>query len=163
MARLTLRGIIPMHTQLNEGLRIPLDNGSFTDNYRVVWMEIWPNSGPLAGAWTSSLAGANILYVTLATDEDGLGRQNLEDNRQIGWACASGQLTVGQKVELLDPDHVIVEDLWIGAYMMDTSDNSTDVTAVPVQYLIHLDTHTSTEAEGVMQLVKERSQNVIPE
>ena len=59
----------------------------------------------------------------------------------------------------LDPDHIIVQDLWIGAYAVDTNDSSTERTSVELNYHIVIQTIDSSMNEAVMQLIKERSQD----
>jgi len=156
--RVTFRGTIPINTQLNQSFRIPLDNGSFVDNFKVTYFEVYPNGGPVAGLWNTVTNNNDVTYVTLALDEDGLGYQNFGDNRQLSWFCAHSATTPGGWHSVIDPNHIIIEDLYIGAYCIDTGDGSTDVTSVPLNYIIHLEKVVTSEDEAVLHLVKERSQ-----
>jgi hypothetical protein len=72
------------------------------------------------------------------------------DNRQIGWARETTTATTRlQSRAIIDPDHVVVQDLWI-------SNLSTNG---PANYLIILEARELNDNESVLQLIKERSQD----
>jgi len=102
-----------------------------------------------------------LVNVALALEESGAnnGKFRFSDSRQIGWFQGHGTATPTQSMTFLDPDHIIVQDLWIGAYAVDTNDSSTERTSVELNYHIVIQTIDSSMNEAVMQLIKERSQD----
>ena len=158
----TLRGIIPPGTNFSDPIRLVCDNGDINENFRVTKFEIFPNMNRTHnGTWTDVTLGAqHYLTVILALDEDGtnLGHGNFEDNRQIGHAVAYGTKEPDHLLISLDPDHIVVMDLWIGAYTVDRGDGSTGLTSVPINYRVELEKITTSDAQAVLALIKERSQ-----
>jgi len=59
----------------------------------------------------------------------------------------------------LDPNHIVVNDLWIGAYCVDTEDGSTDPTSVELNYMIEVEPIKSTDTQAVWQLLNENMQD----
>ena len=99
--RRTLRG------QFVEGTitRLILDDGRLNHGFKVVNFVV-------AGDPSS---GANDAYAVLSLDYDAPSSWEWQDNRQIAWAASpvdsTGSVHLGYSV--VDPDHVVVMDLWI--------------------------------------------------
>ena len=158
----TLKGTIPDGTNFSDGIRLVCDNGNINENFRVTKFEIFPNMNRTNnGTWTDTVLGAqHYLTVILALDEDGVtgGHGTFDDNRQIGHAVAYGTKEPDHLLISLDPDHIVVMDLWLGAYTVDRQDGSTGLTSVPINYRIELEKITTSDAQAVLALIKERSQ-----
>lgn len=137
----TLRGIVRANEELR---RLIVDDGQFTRAYRVTRFEIISADPSIS---------SGDCFGTLALDQDGARIWNLGDNRQIGWAGQTMRDSLGpaNNFSLLDPDHVIVRDLWV--YGRGTS-------ATPgYQYFVELEMIEITEDQAVLALIKERSQD----
>jgi hypothetical protein len=95
-------------------------------------------------------------------DEDGGLLWNWEDNRQIAWAgtpivgqqASAFNQTVGAPFQVIAPDHVVLQDLYVTAQL------GQDTTAGDlVNYLITLEPVELTDNEAILTLIKERSQD----
>lgn len=142
MALRTLRGTVGNA----ETKRLIVDDGRLTHGYKVVRFEIFP---------VDVSSGAADCTGVLSLDYDGATEEwHAFDNRQIGWASSSlgGPYSVTNKSEIIDPDHIVIQDLWIQAY--------SSVGANPrINYLIQLEPRNITENEAILSLIKERSQD----
>jgi hypothetical protein len=141
MKRRTLRG------QVIEGdvKRLIVDDGRLTNGYRVTKFVIAGDPG----------SSANDAYATLSLDYDAPRTWNWGDNRQIAWASTNVQSTAGTQpfFELVDPNHVVLQDLYIQAQVGSGTGSS------PCNYLIVLEPMELTNDEAILTLIKERSQD----
>ncbi len=141
MSRRTLRG------QFTEGdnKRLVVDDGRFNHGYRVV-------SFTISGDPTSS---GNDAWATLGLDYDTPAIWNWGDNRQIGWSSTNVQGTAGLQTpfSVLDPDHVVITDLYIQGTVGGAGGSST------INYLIELEPVTMSDDQAILALIKERSQD----
>jgi hypothetical protein len=133
MARHTIRGTI----DAGATERLILDDGVFTMGHRV-------KSISIIGANNGSIPATVVLHYSrnapLVID--------LADGDQIGWALWNIDTTNGERLfTLLDPDHVSTQDLHI------TSLDS------QCGFLVEVEPVMLTEAEGVLQLVKQTRQS----
>ena len=163
--RMTLRGIIPQGSLAwTNPIRLQLNNGDFTRNYKVVEWAIFPNmsrkSGNI-GAYTDATSNNDLVNVSLALEKSGLtaGEFRFNDSRQIAWFIGHSVATVDNQMSHLDPNHIIVQDLWLGAYGVDKQDGSTETTKVDLNYHIVIEEVTSSMNQAVLQLIKEQSQD----
>lgn len=132
-----------------EAHRISLDDGDNTTAYKI--HEFY--------AWTADTVASADGCAILSTTEEGVtdyavAVQDAGDNRQIGWAAwinssSSGDRDITQA--LLDPDNVVNEDLYIGAY---TSSSTTD----EVNYLIIAEKIKINLTENLYTTVRNYSQ-----
>jgi len=140
MNRRTLRGQVE-HNQVK---RLIVDDGRLNHGYKVVKFVVFPlNSG----------ISTNDVMGTLALDYDGAALiWDGGDNRQIGWAAQGigSSRDMDQGFTLLDPDHIVIRDLYI--YGSGSGD-------VDVNYLIELETVDLTDDQAILTLIKERSQD----
>ena len=145
MKRHTLRGRV----DYGEPKRLVLDDGQFTRAHRVVSVHTFPAS-------ISGGIGGEDADVTLALQYDPAAFWNSEDNRQIGWAAfRSGAAASAESMStfsLIDPDHIVVRDLYI------INNNSL---STRTNYLVVLEEVAINENEAVLALIKERSQDDI--
>ncbi len=140
----TLRGRI----EPNTATRLIVDDGQFTHGMRVKRFLVFPEN-PASG-------GDDSVYGTLALDQDGSATRWLaDDNRQIGWA-STNQAATGYGAEApfsyIDPDHIVVRDLWI----MCSRASGTE----QVNFVVELEPTIITEDQAVLALLKEVSQDV---
>ena len=140
MAIHTLRGTLTN----TEKRRLIVDDGQFTQAHRVKAFYIFP---------VDLSSGAADVQGVLAIDEDGLQvNWRADDNRQIGWSSTtmSTSNALNNFTSIIDPDHIIVRDLWVTA-----SSGSGDI-----NFMVELEPVTITEDHAVLALLKEVSQDV---
>jgi hypothetical protein len=143
MKRRTLRGTVDS----GENKRLIVDDGRLNHGYRVVRFEIFP---------VDVTSGAADCSGVLALDYDGTTEKWLaEDNRQIAWSSTTMSTTysVNNKTDIIDPDHVVIMDLWVYAFT-----NGSDAR---INYLVELEPVELSNDESILQLIKERSQDDI--
>ncbi len=100
--------------------------------------------------WTISQASGNDVDCILSLSGIVSNEMDAGDNRQIGWARETTTATTRlADMSIIDPDHVVVQDLWI-------SNLSTNG---PANYLVILESKELSNNETVLQLIKERSQD----
>jgi len=161
---MVLRGTLPDNSYYTNPKRLILDNGDFKRNYRVIEFTIFPNLNRLSGnigSYAQITASPTwMANVALALEASGIldGEFRFNDSRQIAWFQGYGASSPYNYRTHLDPNHIIVQDLWIGGYAVDTSDGSSEVLSVALNYHIVLEEVTSSLNEAVLQLIKERSQ-----
>jgi hypothetical protein len=138
----TLRG------QVAEGVvkRLIVDDGRLNHGYKVV--KFICSTDP-TGSTPSNVAA------TLSLDYDALPGWNWGDNRQIGWSSTTTytQSEVGAPFTLVDPDHVVIMDLYIQGQVF--SSGGSDV----FNYYIELEPVELTDDQAILSLIKERSQD----
>lgn len=137
----TLRGLIlpaDVATGATGKERIIVDDGVFTDGWRVVGFDCFPKSG----------TGQDVQGI-LSLDEDGLrGIWDASDSRQIAWSFMFIGTNGGTANSWIVPDHVIVRDLWIQNFSADA-----------MNYLIRVERQTLSEDQAILALIQERSQD----
>lgn len=135
MARHTLRGQV----DASETKRLIVDDGNLTSGHRVKEFHIF--------ATNTSLGDDPAAILGLQANMGGNWRA--DDNRQIGWAAMKTSPSQDlQTFSLVDPEHIVIRDLYIYNY-----------TGVIANYLIVIEPVSLNEDEAVLQLIKERSQN----
>jgi hypothetical protein len=138
MKRRTLRGQVD---QVLTVKRLIADDGRLTSGYRVLEFHVWPD-----------LDGNNLVTGVLGLDYDMEATANAGDNRQIAWAMgsvdATGTNLGGQKWTVIDPDHIVIQDL----YIICNAD-------VPTNYMVVLEPVELSNDQSILTLIKERSQD----
>ena len=141
MKRRTLRG------QFEEGTnkRLVVDDGRLNHGYKVV-------SFVVAASPSSS---GNDVYATLSLDLDTAKEWDWGDNRQIAWAStdANTGVTIAPPFSVIDPDHVVIQDLFIQGQFGSAGGTS------KINYLIELEPVSLTDDQAIITLIKERSQD----
>lgn len=133
MKRRTLRGTL-VDTELR---RLVVDDGQLNHGYLVKEFHVW----------STSLGGARNTELVLSLNEDIFSGWRAEDSRQIGWGAMItqvGGVEALQNFSLIDPDHVVIRDLWIKALNSDGGN-----------YMIVLEPVTLTDNETILTLIKE--------
>jgi hypothetical protein len=137
----TVRGSI-----LDGGLsKIELFDGSFKTAYRVVEFTIFPED-PLVS--TSDVSGV------LMTENTGVPSPMWQAalNTQIAWSSVhmAGTAAAASPFEVIDPDNLIVEDLFI--HINNTSSQSSN-------YFIRMEKYEISDWQGALAMVRAKAQN----
>jgi hypothetical protein len=142
----TTRGTITTDNAIN---RIILNDGNFKTGYRVVEFVI--------AAHDMDLNVVRAYTAKLMTDDDsttGLN-WNWDSNEEIGWATFvwdSNAVQAGQNFSLIDPDNLIIQDLYI------IGDEGVGQTDVKMNYFLRLEKYEITDSQGALAMVRNRSQ-----
>lgn len=140
----TLRGTI----QEGAYVRIILDDGLLHQGYKVTRFLVAPRN---------PASSAGDCFGILAMDYDASSLWQFDDNRQIAWAAAdapaAGGGSVANPFTLVDPQHVIQQELWV--YVQNGAAVGTEL----VNYFVELQPVELTDDETIIALIKARSQN----
>lgn len=136
MRRRSLRGLLT-DTNIKQ---LVVDDGQLTQGYVVEEFYVWVDG-----------TGADGVYAVLGKEYDMRPGGDASDSRQIAWAgngWGSGGTPTGDSFSVIDPDHVVLRDLYIQNISND-----------PCNYLIVLRQKNLSDDESILQLIKERSQD----
>ena len=148
----TSRGVVPgePNTRLGLPIKVNLFDGVFTTGYKVTNFQIW-------GTDYNSDAAADCigkLSKSRNSTNDGDEFFQANDNNEIAWASSEGAqgsaYDAGLSHSIVDPENMIVEDLWVYARQNGSKD---------VNYLITMDKYDITEAHGAVTMGQDRSAN----
>ena len=126
--------------------KIQLFDGRFDTGFRVVFFEV--SLQDRSSNATESVSAK--LSTELLADNT---KWDWDDNREIGWALAaadSNGLAVSTPQTIIDPDNLIVEDLYIGGYSYSDAEE--------INYMIILEKYDITDWQGALAMVRNRSQ-----
>jgi hypothetical protein len=142
----TTRGSIRTDNAIN---RIILDDGSFETGYRVVEFKIGPHDMDQQSTLTYT--------AKLMTDDDSsIGiNWNWDNNEEIGWSIFgwdSNGPQFNQEFALIDPDNLVIQDLYIIA---DEPGTGSDV---KINYYIRLEKYDISDSQAALAMVRNRSQ-----
>lgn len=132
----TLRGVVEAATK-----KVVLQNDMRNVGWRVKEFYFWPNNmdaNPYV--WGKLWIGND--------DGGSLGFSDAQDNRAIGWAATSGATAESVGYNVLDPDHIITNELRVINGAGDSA-----------SYLIVLELQAISDDQEIMALIKERSQD----
>ena len=119
--------------------RLIVDDGRLNHGMRVKEFHVW----------APSVAGSTDVECALGLDYDMAAEQDASDNRQIGWAAQTTSATSRvMQFSLLDPDHIVINDLYINNFSDDEAN-----------YLVILEPVELTDDQAILALIKERSQD----
>ena len=163
----TIRGAFPFvdGTQFNtlDPERIPLWNGSWRDNWVIERIEIIVLEPEYA---SHQMLTNDMISLVIATEESGaisdfssaarIRGRSCRDNRQIWW----GTLAQNQPLmNVLDPDHLFVQDLWINGWYTDNDVGLRFALSQEIGYVITLRQTRTTIEQTVLSLIKEQAQD----
>jgi len=162
----TVKGVFNWHIGANvaptDPIRISLDNADFGRNYVVDSFDVFP-TGAEALSHTAFSQSATI--AVMATRPNGavaadngfhsIRGATVADSRQIGWSLITSQQTLNH----LDPDHIIVEDLYINAWIVDHNSGAIYLPNQSLCYIIKLRQVKTPIYQAIMALIKERAQD----
>ena len=136
MRLLTLRGRV----KAGETKRLIVDDGRLTSAMKVIQFDVWARSIN-SGEDPECILG---LEYNMGNEWDA------GDNRQIAWGAQTTSATSRiMGFNLIDPRHLVIQDLWIYNFA-DTED---------ANYMIVLEPVTISDDESIIHMIKERSQN----
>ena len=140
----TTRGAIQSDEAPN---RIILFDGKFDTAYRVVEFQI-------AGHDMDFLTGRNFTAKLMTDDDVDTGvNWNWDSNQEIAWstfAFDADNIANVNAFTLVDPDNLVVEDLYISAHNVGDP--------VKVNYFIRLEKYDISDSQGALAMVRNRSQ-----
>lgn len=130
----TLRGQLTF--PMAAPLRSQLFNGSFTKNFKVIEVNIFP-----------ATAVNNDAILIMHFDDVVKVAADADDNAQFGWAAIDA---LAQDWSYVDPDHIIVNDLFCSL-----------ISAAPgtINYIIKLERVTTTLPQTILDEVKNKLQS----
>jgi len=145
----TARGTISEdETDAGNPQRIPLFDGSFKTAYRVKEFYIW-------GADLSSVSNNDVAGKLSKNDDGSTAAESFfraDDDNQIAWAGGEGhQDTFKMSASIVDPDNLVVEDLFVYAATQGT-------TSVRINYLVIMDKLEITDWQGALAMARDRAQ-----
>ena len=118
--------------------RVIVDDGVFTDGWKVVGFDVFPTNG----------TGLDVQGL-LSIDEGGLvGGWDASDNRQIAWSFMFIGTNGGTANSWIVPDHVVIRDLWIQNFGPEA-----------MNYLIRVERQTLSDDQAILALIQERAQD----
>ena len=142
----TARGSIRSDNSSN---RVILNDGRFDTGYQIVDFQIAPHD--------MDDTNTRLFTAKLRTDDDtstGVN-WNWDDNSEIGWAIFtydSNSGNVPNTFKSIDPDNLVIEDLYI------TADDGVG-NDVKLNYMIMLEKYEITDSQGALAMVRNRSQS----
>ena len=141
----TTRGSVRTDNSVN---RIILFDGRFDTAYRITEFVI--------GEHDVDQTNHRVFKAKLMTDDTaGVGiNWNWDNNEEIGWATitADANSTISPtSFNLVDPDNLVVEDLYILADEGTGND-------VKMNYFIRMEKYDITDSQGALAMVRNRSQ-----
>jgi len=170
---LSLRGtfLLADNARTTDNQIFVYEGAELTRGWKVTSAYVWPAD---MRAQTGA-DGQFLLCTNLATDTVGsLGFNDItsvNDNRFIGWGAkgynqrdASSDFITGptgiitDNQLLLDPEHVVVQELYINAYTSSDSDTSPTRS---YNYLVVLEEMKLTAAETILQIIKSKGQDIL--
>lgn len=144
----TTRGSIQTDNSIN---RIVLFDGRFDTGYKVVEFVIAPHD-------MDSTTARNFT-AKLMTDDDAQSgiNWNWDNNEEIAWAAAmydaNSLASTGQPLfNLVDPDNLVIEDLFIVA------DEGASAGDIRMNYFIRMEKYDISDTQGALAMVRNRSQ-----
>tara|TARA_Y100000310_G_C20657062_1_gene802520 strand:+ start:301 stop:786 length:486 start_codon:yes stop_codon:yes gene_type:complete len=150
IGQFTLRGV-HFETQLGSTpSRIILFDGRFDTAWRITKFVLGPTAVSDDETTTRSWAAKLATEDSLVYDD-----WRWDDNREIAWSAgsydANAQVLWPNSKDVIDPDHLIIQDLWLYA---------NEYNEQPVNYLIEMEKYEISEWRGALAMVRSKSQNV---
>ena len=133
----TIRGQVPHGTEE----RVTLFDGKFDTAYRIKSIETMPNT-------FSGTADGSIIC---ATEPNTAAVPTFSDGAQIAWASMAYDGNFGSPggLSIIDPDNLIVEDLYIQGFSNDATRQ--------MNYIITLEKYEISDWQGALAMVRNLS------
>jgi len=137
----TLRGRIDIASGTTGKDQLIVDDGLLNRGYRVTGFFVWGASG-----------GDTSFQATLSMNPKVLdGEMDSGDNSQIAWTFLGGG--AGASIDrIIDPDHVIVRDLYITVERAGGAEG--------FNYMVVVEEYAITNDEAIINIIKEGSQSL---
>tara|TARA_Y100001938_G_scaffold145617_1_gene222654 strand:+ start:559 stop:1023 length:465 start_codon:yes stop_codon:yes gene_type:complete len=145
----TARGVISeTDTIAGNPQKIPLFDGQFTTGYKVKEFYLW-------GSDFGGADNANIVGKLSKNDAGPTAAENFlraDNDNEIAWAGAGGGVAAfTQSVAIVDPDNLVIEDLYVYA--------QTDATqADAINYLVVMEKYEIDDWQGALGMARDRAQ-----
>jgi hypothetical protein len=141
--------------------RYTMDNGDYERNMRIIGLELISGVDP----GQLDMGNSKILFV-IATTEQGatplatVGTNlyqdqfqfRFDDSSQIAWGIVSPEGTGVHTI--VDPGHIIPEDIYVNAWTMTTGANPNPLLC-PLSYLITMASVENTGSEALLYQIKQ--------
>jgi len=140
-------------TRLENPARIRLFQGDFKIAYRVREFYVWGSNW--GGSAKPDVVGKLSTYAGGTPDPSEF--MDASNENEIAWAATSGTAEsggtfgIGTGSFIVDPDNLVLEDLWV--YIRSYEDNDT-----PQNYMVVMDKYEISGPEGAVRMAAERSQ-----
>jgi hypothetical protein len=153
LGQYTARGTVSeAETEAGNPAKIPLFDGQFKTAYRITAFYIW------ASDWSGSTKPDCI--GKLSKNDDGVTTSanfmRADDDNQIAWATTSGDTDGGVRggfsESIIDPDNLVVEDLFV--YARTASSVNTD----RINYIVEMEKYEITDWQGALAMARDRAQ-----
>jgi hypothetical protein len=137
--------------------RYTLDNGNWLKNMVVESVDFFP----VGTTATFERVDGLPTYMKLATTQEGASFTNVAthdllnvaDNRAFMWGSLESES--GWLVNYIDPDHVLVSDLWMNVATV-TAAGTVQVPDQDIGIIVKMKQVKSTPSEAILQLIKEQ-------
>lgn len=128
--------------------RLILDDGNSKTGYRVVRFNIWALD-------TECHATLSTVFEGGVSGGAGDYMMDAGNNTQIAWASAPASGGGPLQDGIVDPDNLIIQDLYIRGYAVTSSQ--------PWNYYIELEKYDITDWQGALAMVRNRAQGSDPD
>ncbi len=130
----------------NEVTRIKLFDGRFDTAYKLIEFRIF--AGDMA---STDCTGRVTTEPNLLIGDNNFWNAN--DQRQIAWAGSNGASDIGsyQDFNLVDPDNLIVEDIYISVRTPHSTTNR-------INYFMQFEKYDISDSLGALAMVRNKSQ-----
>lgn len=137
----TLRGQLTVTAGGTAKQQLIVDDGLLNRGYKVIDWYLWENGGS-----PTQFAGVLSMQPVLAADD-----MKADDNTQIGWIWQSNITQGGGiKESILDPNHIIVRDLYVTIMNAANDDYN---------FMVVVEEVSITSDEAIINIIKEESQS----
>tara|TARA_Y100001973_G_C5188020_1_gene329113 strand:- start:836 stop:1345 length:510 start_codon:yes stop_codon:yes gene_type:complete len=146
----TARGVVSeTETEAGTPQKISLFDGRFDTAYKVVDFKIWSSA---FGTSSNPDCVAKLSKNAVGTTTSG-NFMRADDDNQIAWAASAGSTDGGLgfgEGPILDPDNLVVEDLYVYARTAGTQ-------SMPLNYLIVMEKYQIDEWKGALAMARDRA------
>jgi len=147
------------------------ESSDLTRGWKVTGFHLWFTDPRV---WTGiSERGTQLITIfgKLQTDEESSGRMDSSDNREFAWLTNTYQLNQSRAQtpavnaliprdvqKVMDPDHVVVQELYISLGLYASSDH--EAVEMDISYLVEIEEFKITPTQTILQIVKGTGQSV---
>ena len=145
-----------------------MDNGDFKSNFFIRDVELIPQNNGTTGGNQDDLGGTSIFFVIATTSAGALPAAatggdmtndnfdlRLSDARQIAWGVI--QPNFGYSKVIIDPGHVIVDDIYVNAWSF-SSGGTLQQPDWSLGYMLHLQ---NVKTDGTRGLIAQARQSAV--
>lgn len=145
--------------------RIPLNNGSFEDNFRIKSLELMPASTDRAGGNQDDMSNQTVFFQMSVTpkgclpiagttqDHDSFCLR-FDDNQIIAWGAVNGH----DETFKMYLDDVLIDDVYITAWSLTSAGNVRQGCAYGIGYRITFEKVKNSGAQGIVYAYREQQE-----